>query len=68
MKVSLLIVLTLAASFAVPAQITVYLAGDSTCANKAENKRPETGWGERLQQYFDPVPFSVSQKPSGRTF
>lgn len=33
--------------------ITVYLAGDSTMAQKDENKRPETGWGEKLQQYFD---------------
>jgi len=27
--------------------------GDSTAANKAENKRPETGWGEQLQKRFD---------------
>ncbi|HEX6558586.1 MAG TPA: pectate lyase [Longimicrobiales bacterium] len=32
--------------------ITVHLAGDSTMAQKADNKRPETGWGEALQQYF----------------
>ncbi len=37
------------------AQITVYLAGDSTCANKLPEKRPETGWGEMMQQYFDPA-------------
>ena len=35
--------------------ITVYLAGDSTCAAKLPEKRPETGWGEMLQQYFDPA-------------
>lgn len=34
-------------------QITVYLAGDSTMAEKKADKRPETGWGEKLQQYFD---------------
>lgn len=34
-------------------QITVYLAGDSTCSNKSDEKRPETGWGEMLQQHFD---------------
>lgn len=34
-------------------QITVYLAGDSTMAAKAANRRPETGWGEMLRQYFD---------------
>ncbi|MBP6001834.1 MAG: rhamnogalacturonan acetylesterase [Pyrinomonadaceae bacterium] len=35
--------------------ITIYLAGDSTCAAKLPEKRPETGWGEMLQQYFDPA-------------
>lgn len=35
--------------------ITIYLAGDSTMAEKAADKRPETGWGERLQGYFDPA-------------
>jgi lysophospholipase L1-like esterase len=33
--------------------ITVYLAGDSTLSHKLVTKRPETGWGEALQQYFD---------------
>lgn len=33
--------------------ITIYLAGDSTMAQKADDKRPETGWGEFLQSYFD---------------
>ncbi|PYS94258.1 MAG: GntR family transcriptional regulator [Acidobacteria bacterium] len=33
--------------------ITVYLAGDSTMAQKLPEKRPETGWGEALQQFFD---------------
>ncbi|MCD9186766.1 MAG: rhamnogalacturonan acetylesterase [Pyrinomonadaceae bacterium] len=33
--------------------IVVYLAGDSTMARKAEDKRPETGWGEFLQRHFD---------------
>lgn len=32
--------------------ITVYLAGDSTCANKQPDKRPETGWGEMLAGHF----------------
>ena len=40
-------------------QITVYLAGDSTCANKLPEKRPETGWGEMLQQYFDPAKVKI---------
>src|SRR5437868_13941831 len=33
--------------------ITVYLAVDSTMAQKLPEKRPETGWGEMLQKYFD---------------
>ena len=37
------------------AQVTIYLAGDSTCAAKLPEKRPETGWGEMMQQYFDPA-------------
>ena len=32
--------------------ITIYLAGDSTMAEKLPEKRPETGWGEFLQQFF----------------
>ena len=33
--------------------ITIYLAGDSTMAQKLPEKRPETGWGEKLQSFFD---------------
>jgi lysophospholipase L1-like esterase len=33
--------------------ITIYLAGDSTLAEKLPEKRPETGWGEKLQAHFD---------------
>src|SRR6476661_5420381 len=33
--------------------ITVWLAGDSTMAQKQPDKRPETGWGEALQPCFD---------------
>lgn len=32
--------------------ITVHLAGDSTMAEKLPEKRPETGWGEKLQRFF----------------
>jgi len=31
---------------------TIFLAGDSTMAPKQADKRPETGWGERLGQNF----------------
>jgi len=33
--------------------LTVFLAGDSTMAQKTSDKRPETGWGEYLQSQFD---------------
>lgn len=33
--------------------VVIFLAGDSTLAEKKEDKRPETGWGEKLHQYFD---------------
>ena len=32
--------------------VTIFLAGDSTCAPKLPEKRPETGWGEMLGQRF----------------
>ncbi len=34
--------------------VTIHLAGDSTMAEKLSEKRPETGWGECLQSFFDP--------------
>jgi lysophospholipase L1-like esterase len=58
MKYSVLTIVVMLATGIVSAQkgpITVYIAGDSTAANKAAEKRPETGWGEMLQQYFDPA-------------
>ncbi|WP_225872565.1 rhamnogalacturonan acetylesterase [Pedobacter polaris] len=33
--------------------ITLYIIGDSTAANKAKDKFPETGWGMELQPFFD---------------
>lgn len=56
MKLAIFISIAMFAGSALsaPAQITVYLAGDSTCANKLPEKRPENGWGEMMQQYFDP--------------
>lgn len=41
-----------AAAFSQKRPVTIFLAGDSTCAIKQENKRPETGWGEKLPQFF----------------
>ena len=52
--------------------ITVYLAGDSTMAEKLADKRPEAGWGEKLQQAFNSDKVRVSNHAkngrSTRTF
>ena len=49
-------------AFAQKLPIVVYLAGDSTMAQKAEDKRPETGWGEMLQQYFDAAKVKIDNR------
>ena len=55
--------LALAASLAAFAPqrrpVAVWLAGDSTMAEKLPEKRPETGWGEMLQRFFDPARVQV---------
>ncbi|MDQ3711419.1 MAG: GDSL-type esterase/lipase family protein [Acidobacteriota bacterium] len=52
-SISALILLLNVFAFAQKSPIVVYLAGDSTLAEKKPEKRPETGWGEMFQQYFD---------------
>ena len=42
--------------------ITVWLAGDSTMAQKQPDKRPETGWGEALQPCFDSAEVRVANR------
>lgn len=42
--------------------ITIFLAGDSTMAAKATDKRPETGWGEMLEQNFKPGTVKVDNR------
>jgi lysophospholipase L1-like esterase len=52
--------------------IVIYLAGDSTMAEKVPEKRPETGWGENLQAHFDAAKVRVENHAkngrSTRTF
>ena len=48
----LLLLLLMSGNVAGKEPITVYLAGDSTMAQKLPEKRPETGWGEALQRFF----------------
>jgi lysophospholipase L1-like esterase len=68
----LLLPVALLSSSVGPRPITVYLAGDSTMAEKAADKRPETGWGEKLGQYFRPEDVRIVNRAmngrSTRTF
>lgn len=52
--------------------VIIHLAGDSTMAEKLPEKRPETGWGEHLQQHFDPAAVRIENHArngrSTRTF
>lgn len=55
MKIVAAIIISICAGSFVAAQkkpVTIFLAGDSTMAAKAPDKRPETGWGEMLGQHF----------------
>lgn len=63
---SLLITLFLLSGVAIVAAqsspITIFLAGDSTMARKAADKRPETGWGEMLEKKFKPGTVKVDNR------
>ncbi len=61
-RVKLLVVTLLLSLPAAAAPITIFIAGDSTAANKQADKRPETGWGEALQQYFDPAQVKIDNR------
>ena len=55
MKLIALVFMAFIATYGVFAQgerTSIYLAGDSTCAPKTQEKRPETGWGEMLGKHF----------------
>lgn len=63
-KVNALTITKLAAN--VPAdKPTVYLASDSTVANYAEGYRPQSGWGEQLQQFIDSEAVTVDNRAVG---
>jgi lysophospholipase L1-like esterase len=52
MRALLLIAFLAFVSAAQARPVTIFLAGDSTCAEKLPEKRPETGWGEMLGKHF----------------
>jgi PelA/Pel-15E family pectate lyase len=72
MKRLLLLIALHAGHGASQAPVTIHLAGDSTMAAKSEDQRPETGWGDALQQYFAPQDVRVVNHAKGgrstRTF
>ncbi|MCR2803920.1 GDSL-type esterase/lipase family protein [Paenibacillus sp. SCIV0701] len=43
----------------------IYLASDSTVANYAEGYRPQAGWGETLDDYFDLEQVSIDNRAVG---
>jgi lysophospholipase L1-like esterase len=48
-------------------KVTIFIAGDSTAATKQPDKKPETGWGERLPDFFtDQVEFD-NKAANGRS-
>lgn len=49
---SALCILCLCSFLIAPPQQTIWMMGDSTMAIKADNKRPETGWGEGFAAYL----------------
>ena len=51
--VGVLALLVLAGFALAPRPVHVFVAGDSTAAEKRAERRPETGWAEMLQAYFD---------------
>lgn len=42
--------------------VKIFLAGDSTMAEKLPEKRPETGWGEKLGAFFRPATVKVDNR------
>lgn len=62
------LIASLSAAFTLqPGKITVYLAGDSTMANKAISARPETGWGMPFNAFFDTTVRVDNKAKNGRS-
>jgi len=50
-----------------PKHITIYLAGDSTMADKDIKAYPETGWGTPFKAFFDTTVTIVNKAKNGRS-
>lgn len=46
---------------------TIYLAGDSTCAQKKPDRYPETGWGMEFQSFFKDNVTIANHAKNGRS-
>lgn len=47
--------------------MTIFIAGDSTAAPKLDTKRPETGWGECLDEFLPPMYTIYNLAENGRS-
>ena len=50
-----------------PGRISVFLAGDSTMADKKEKDYPETGWGQILPEFFNDYVTVYNYARNGRS-
>ncbi|MDT3401379.1 rhamnogalacturonan acetylesterase [Mucilaginibacter terrae] len=67
-KLTLIGVVVLASAFWLPpSKVTVYLAGDSTMANKEAKAHPETGWGMPFIAFFDSTVRVDNKAKNGRS-
>lgn len=48
-------------------KVTIFLAGDSTMSIKADNKRPETGWGMPFASFFNNEVIVDNRAANGRS-
>jgi lysophospholipase L1-like esterase len=71
-KTKLIVLLTIASflgmSFITSNKVVhIYLAGDSTMADKVKAARPEMGWGTRMTDFFDSTVVIVNKARNGRS-
>lgn len=69
MKLKLIIAIILLTAFALPPKnkIKVFIAGDSTAANKEVKAYPETGWGMPFTYFFDSTVTVDNRAKNGRS-
>lgn len=66
--VALVAVSMAVSSYILPAQqLTIFMAGDSTMADKKVSAYPETGWGTRFRNFFDSTVVIVNKAQNGRS-